>query len=162
MHGETGRAPQTTWEYAVSAADQLALWHADSNPGIGEQPLRHQTVVLLGAAIYQWASNEGADGPGVIDAPLGALINVLRDHAIRALERCPAPADSGAEERTLLVYAYGGPAFDVVQHTALDVVQHHLNDASPVTTVTIADRRPALQEAARRRAAGSVWDDEGF
>ncbi|MCF3105374.1 hypothetical protein IPZ58_27840 [Streptomyces roseoverticillatus] len=162
MDGEKGRAPRTTWEYAVSAADQLVLWHADSNPGIGKQPLRHQAVVLLGAAIYQWASDERQHGPGVADAPLGLLINLLRDQAVSALERCPATADCGAEERALLVHAYGGPAFDVVQHTALDVVQHHLNDAGPATTVTIADRRPALQEAARRRTANSVQDDEGF
>ncbi|WKK27848.1 hypothetical protein QZH56_36985 (plasmid) [Streptomyces olivoreticuli] len=153
------RPPRTTWEFAVSAADTLVLWHAkDGDPRAGEEPLRLQTVVLLAAAIYQWAGDENQDGAAVAGVPLKVLADVLRGRASEALNKCPAPVGSGAKERAYLLDAHGTASFETVRRTALEVVLHHLDDAASV--VTIADRRRAFQEADMRHGLGFFTADE--
>lgn len=55
-----GRAPSGPWAYAVSAADQLLLWHGQGAPALLDEPLRTRAVVLLAACI-----TDRADGPDV-------------------------------------------------------------------------------------------------
>ncbi|WP_449479311.1 hypothetical protein [Streptomyces abikoensis] len=152
------RPPRTTWEYAVSAADRLVLWHADNGaPRVGEDPLRLQTVVMLAAAVHRWASDAQQDGVEVASAPLTALVKLLRERALETLEECPAPAGCGGEERAQLLDQGDVAAFEAVRQTALEAVQHHLDDA--VGVITIADRRPAFHGAAARDRLSVLTDE---
>ncbi|WP_424893463.1 hypothetical protein [Streptomyces sp. XH2] len=156
--GMTGalRPPRTTWEYAVSAADRLLLWHAENgHQDAGEEPLRLQTVVVLAAAIHWWASDAQQDGPAVASAPLTVLAGLLREHALQLLRECPAPAGCGGEQRTRLLDS--GETFEHARRTALATVQHHLDDATGV--ITIADRRQIFH-AATPRAVSALLTDE--
>ncbi|WP_424893251.1 hypothetical protein [Streptomyces sp. XH2] len=157
------RTPRTTWEYAVSAADQMVLWHADASPGMSGEPLRTQAVVLLAASISQWAATAGREGPEIIGAPLEALSQSLRECPVSALRECPAVESCGAAERAHLLDAHGGPVFAAVQHATLDVLRHHLRDSSTTgSAVTIADRRAALQAAAAARSRYQDPDEGDF
>lgn len=158
------RIPVTTWEYAVSAADQLLLWHADTAPDLLREPLRTRTVVLVAAAVADTARVREMAGAAVTGVPLDAAAACVQLHAASALEGCSAPARAGAEEVGLLLAAYGTREFEAVQKTALEVLEHHIQDAGG-GPVTIADRREALQQAARRRhleALASTVGEEDF
>lgn len=163
--GVGGRTPETSWEFAVSAADQLVLWCADGSPELGEDPLRTRTVVLLAAALHDRAQDAGLEGPSVIAVPLARVLDALKRHAASALEACPAPAGAGGEVRDWLLARYATADFDQVARAAQDVVEQHLA-AHDVTTdgVSIDDRRPALRERARRRQHETLaaFEDEDY
>lgn len=159
------RPPATTWEYAVSTADQLVLWCADTEPEVGQEPLRTRTVVVLGAAIYDQARDSGLEGASVIGVPLARVHDALRWHAASVLEACPAPPHTGGEERDWLLAQYGTPEGDLVVRVAQDVVNRHLADADPHSGdvyTSISDRRPALRERAGQFAALHTPEEEGF
>ncbi|MFI1798969.1 hypothetical protein ACH427_16710 [Streptomyces sp. NPDC020379] len=156
--GMTGalRPPRTTWEYAVSAADRLLLWHAENgHQDAGEESLRLQTAVVLAAAIHRWASDAQQDGPAVASAPLTVLAELLREHALQLLQECPAPADCGGEERARLLDS--DEAFEHARRTAVATVQHHLDDATGI--ITIADRRRVFHAATVRAGLGLLADE---
>ena len=151
------RAPATTWEYAVSAADQLLLWHADSVPSVLREPLRTHAVVLMAAAVVDTARAHGVTVTGV---PLNAVTECAWLHAASALEGCDAPAGMGGKEVALLLEEYGGGEFEAVQRVARDVLGHHLEEAGG-GPVTIADRVPELRRADRARRLRALADVVG-
>lgn len=150
------RHPQTTWEYCLSAADELVLWHVQQggNVPVTERP---RVVTLIGAAAYGLAASlsmevhEIADlpltGPDDADSRSRSMLGVLQHHAQAALQTGPYE-DMGAEERKQLLAAYGSPAFDSVRETAIAVIVHHAQSAGRPHP-TIEDRAPAM---ARRNA----------
>lgn len=155
------RRPSTTWEFAVSAADQLVLWSADGAPAVAGEPLRTRTVVLLAAAVYDQAREARLEDAEVASVPLARVYDALRQPASSLLEACPAPAGIGGEERDWLLAQYGTDAAGQVTQAAQDAVNRHLAAAGTNNDVTIADRRPALREAARRRQRETLAALEG-
>lgn len=50
------RPPRTTWEYCLSAAEELVLWHMRQGEDVPEAD-RPRVVTLIGAAAYGLASS---------------------------------------------------------------------------------------------------------
>lgn len=137
------------WECAVSAADQILLWHGQSAPALLEEPLRTRAVVLLAACITDQAV--GPTGPDVLAVPLAALVKCLDRYSASALEAADAPAGTGGEERQELLAAYGTDMFDGVRLAVREALTHHLVDSGP--GARIEDRRRAFTDVERRRQA---------
>ncbi|MFE9123737.1 hypothetical protein [Streptomyces sp. NPDC007172] len=115
MTDATGvRRPDTDWEYAVSAADQLMLWHAQVAPYTAQEPLRTRSVVLLAACLSNRAQAGQLTGPDVTQVQLPEAATVLEHYALQA---CPAPPGTGDEQRDYLVAAFGTDAFQSVAAT---------------------------------------------
>lgn len=84
----TLRAPDSSWDYCVSAADQLMLWHGQSgHPHVVEEPLRTRVVVVLAACLVDRAVAMGLD-PAIVDVPLAGALHILNRHPTSALEAC--------------------------------------------------------------------------
>lgn len=156
------RQPSTTWDHAVSVADQLVLWHGEAEPRVIGEPLRLRLAVLLGAVIQDCAREAGLDGPGVLAVPLARVSEALRIHAASVREGAPAPAGTGDEFREQLLAEFGSDAFEEVWQAALEVVDHHLSDTdAAVEEASIGDRRPALREQHGRRQCERLAALEG-
>ncbi|MFB7552626.1 hypothetical protein [Streptomyces sp. NPDC056154] len=140
------RHPTTTWEYAVSAADQLVLWHARNNPGLLHEPLRTRIVVLLAACVTDRARTAHLDGPDIIDVALTDVLTALNHYPVSSLESSGAPAGTGGEAAADLLRAYGTSEFDEVRRAGRETLTRHLADGGP--HARIADRRQALRESA--------------
>ncbi|WP_331720287.1 hypothetical protein OG985_50130 (plasmid) [Streptomyces sp. NBC_00289] len=175
------RPPRTTWEYCLSAADELVLWHMRQGEDVPEAD-RPRVVTLIGAAAYGLASSISLDGPDVAGLPLTgpdesrsvSVRGVLQHHALRALQTSPYEV-LGAAEREQLLAAYGSPVFDLARETAVAVITHHARSSGQTGQPhpTIRDRAPAMAGApaagprvdvdvARSRqqyltAAGVIW-----
>ncbi|WP_031045626.1 hypothetical protein [Streptomyces sp. NRRL F-5650] len=173
--------PRTTWEYCLSAADELVLWHMRQGGNVPEAE-RPRVVTLIGAAAYGLASSISLDGPDIAGLPLtgpdesssASLRGVLQHHALRALQRSPYEV-LGAAEREQLLAAYGNPAFDIAREAAVAVITHHARSSAETGQPhpTIRDRAPAMvgTRAVRARvdveearshqqflkAAGVIW-----
>ncbi len=143
------RAPATTWEYAVSAAGQLMLWHTGTTADVLREPLRTRTVVLVATAVAGTARIRGTAGPAETGTPRWRACSCT--HAT-ALEGCGAPAGAGAEEVGLLMAAYGAPEFEAVRTAALEMLEHHLQDADGTLG---SDRRPGRGPAPGRAQAAA-------
>ncbi|MGW0493540.1 hypothetical protein [Streptomyces olivaceus] len=162
---ESLRPPQSTWEYCLSAADELVLWHGRQGGSIREAD-RPRVVVLIGAAAYGLASSISVDGPDVAGLPLTgpdesrsvSVRGVLQHHALRALQTSPYDV-LGAAEREQLLAAYGTPVFDLAREAAIEVITHHArsSEATGQPHPTIRDRAPAMVGG---RAAGARVDVE--
>lgn len=163
--GAGRRMPETSWEFAVSAADMLTRWCADRSPELSGAPLRTRTVVLLAAALHDRAKDAGLEGESVLEVPLARVLDALKRHAASVLEACPAPAETGGEVRDWLLAQYATAEFEEVARAAQGVAEQHLaaHDET-VDDVSIDDRRPALRERARRRQHETLaaLEDEGF
>jgi hypothetical protein len=173
-------APRTTWEYCLSAADELVLWHLRQGAEIPAAS-RAQAVVVIGSAAYALASSISLEGPRIVGLPLTgpagqptSVHGVLRHHALSALQACPDD-ELGASEREQLLASYGTDPFDLVMDAAVDVITHHARSSKEAGQPhpTIRDRAPAMahalsdvvrvdvHEARSRqqflRAAGVIW-----
>ncbi|MFF1916150.1 hypothetical protein ACFVYE_32105 [Streptomyces sp. NPDC058239] len=138
------RAPSTRWEYAVSAADQLILWHASRHqPELLQEPLRTRAVVLLAACVNDRAVTQHLDGPDIAAVSLGEVLTALDWYAVSSLESSGAPAGSGGEECAELLQAFGTDKFNAVRAAAREALKGHLADGGPHTRIT--DRRQALR-----------------
>ncbi|MEU6353163.1 hypothetical protein ABZ896_28205 [Streptomyces sp. NPDC047072] len=159
------RPPRTTWEYCLSAADELVLWHMRQGRDVPETD-RPRVVTLIGAAAYGLASSISLDGPDIAGLPLtgpdesrsASVRGVLQHHALTALQTSPYEV-LGAAEREQLLAAYGTSAFDLARETAVAVITHHAQSSgqSGQPHPTIRDRAP---EMAGIRAAGTKVDVE--
>jgi hypothetical protein len=175
------RPPQTTWEYCLSAADELVLWHLRQGESISAAD-RPQVVVLIGAAAYGLASSISVDGPQIAGLPLtgpdegrsASVRGVMQHHALSALQTCPDDA-LGATEREELLTSYGSEPFELARQEAVSVVTHHARHSGETGQPhpTIRDRAPSMAraradnarvdvEAARQRqqfleADGVIW-----
>ncbi|MFJ5036023.1 hypothetical protein ACIQB5_50565 [Streptomyces sp. NPDC088560] len=112
--------------------------------------------MLLAAAVHALAADAGVNGPQVAALPLTSpagqtsLLTTLHDHALSALQSCPAD-ELGSGERAQLLAAYGTLQWAAVQTAARTVVEHHVRDAADhgCPHLTIRDRASAM--AATRR-----------
>lgn len=146
------RPPRTTWEYCLSAADELVLWHMRQGESVPEAD-RPRVVTLIGAAVYGLASSISLEGPDVAGLPLTgpdesrsvSVRGVLQHHALLALQRCPFEV-LGAAEREQMLAAYGSRTFDVARETAVAVITHHARSSGQTGQPhpTIRDRAPAM------------------
>ncbi len=153
--------PGTTWEFSLSAAEELVLWHLASGdvPSVVRQ---RRTTVLVAAAVHAVAADAGLSGQQVADVPLVAavgqasVLTTLRDYALSALEAAPV-GELGNGDREELLAAYGTGGWGDVQTAALEVVDHHVLDAVGVGRPypSIRDRAAAMArtvaEVARAR-----------
>ncbi|KOG26343.1 hypothetical protein ADK35_04510 [Streptomyces viridochromogenes] len=149
------RPPRTTWEYCLSAADELVLWHMRQGGDVPEAD-RPRVVTLIGAAAYGLASSISLEGADVVGLPLtgpdesrsASVRGVLQHHALAALQTCPYEA-LGAAEREQLLAAYGSHTFDLARETAIAVITHHARSSSQTGQPhpTIRDRAPAMADA---------------
>ncbi|MFD4528444.1 hypothetical protein ACFWP7_31900 [Streptomyces sp. NPDC058470] len=175
------RPPQTTWEYCLSAADELVLWHMRQGKDVPEVD-RPRVVTLIGAAAYGLASSISLEGPAVAGLPLtgpdesrsASVRGVLQHHALAALQTCPYEV-LGAAEREQLLATYGSEPFELAREMAIEVITHHTRSSGEMGQAhpTIRDRAPAMAgapaagarvdvEEARSRqqylkAAGVIW-----
>ena len=134
------REPETTWDYAMSAADVLTIWRARDVPAVGRDPLRTDIVVLIGSALYARARSTLAEGaPAVMGASLAYLHSLLGDTAW--LADCPPPPGMGREEMARMVLDFERMA--VARYAARDVLAAHL-DAAAAPAVTVAERAAGL------------------
>jgi hypothetical protein len=173
--------PQNTWEYCLSAADELVLWHLRQGADLSAAD-RPQVVVLIGAAAHGLASSISLDGPEIAGLPLtgpdegrsASVRGVLQHHALSALQTCPDDA-LGASEREELLTLYGSEPFELARQVAVSVVTHHarLSGETGQPHPTIRDRAPSMArvraetarvdvDAARQRqqfleADGVIW-----
>ncbi|MEV5568383.1 hypothetical protein AB0L54_36855, partial [Streptomyces sp. NPDC052196] len=92
------RTPGTDWEYAVSAADQLMLWHAQVAPYTAQEPLRTRAVVLLAACLHDRAHAAHLIGPDIAQVELADVATTLEHHALSTLQSCSAPVGTGGEQ----------------------------------------------------------------
>ncbi|MFD0296439.1 hypothetical protein ACFWJS_28495 [Streptomyces sp. NPDC127061] len=143
------RQPTTTWEYAVSAADLLALWHARSHPGLLGKPVRTRTVVLLAACIIDRARGAGLSGAAIVDVALADVLATVDRYALSSLEGCRAPAGIGGEAAADLLRLYG----------TLEYAEVHGAVRTALTGISrTAGRTPASPTAARRCARQPALD----
>lgn len=145
------RAPVSRWEYCVSAADQLMLWHGRTAPQVLQEPARTRTVVLLAACLHDRASAAGLDGVAVTEVQLGQAADVLERYPVSALEACrTAPAAEGGDIIDELLADYGTDAFERVRQMVRQALAHHRADGGPHVRIAerIAERRSALRDVA--------------
>lgn len=175
-------SPRTTWEYCLSAADELVLWHIREGGAVPEAA-RPRVVTLMGAAVYGLATSISLSGPGIADLPLtgsggssASIRGVLRYHALAALQRCPFDV-RGAAEREELLAAYGSDTFVSARDTAITVIDHLVRAAGQAGHLcpTIRDcvmsgvpetgSRVGVEEARSRQqfltVAGMIWIVDG-
>ncbi|MFE3687790.1 hypothetical protein ACFXPM_31810 [Streptomyces sp. NPDC059095] len=136
------RRPGTDWEYAVSAADQLMLWHAQVAPYTAQEPLRTRAVVLLAACLSDRATAAHLTGPDIAHVQLAGAETVLEHYALSALQAAPAPTGTGDEQRDYLLAAFGDDGFETVRHAVREALAHHIQAVGP--QARIADRRRDL------------------
>ncbi|GHH57548.1 hypothetical protein [Streptomyces candidus] len=140
------RVPDSLWEYAASAADQLMRWHAHGVPGRMEEPRHTRAVVLLAAAITEQARSAHTDvapAKAVLAVELGAADRVIEHYGAPALQVCPAVPGVGQEERDALLAVYGTTEYTSVESHVRAALTAHLADADD-PHVTIAGRREAM------------------
>ncbi|MEU9197740.1 hypothetical protein [Streptomyces hundungensis] len=147
------RRPDSDWEYAVSAADQLMLWHARVAPYTAQEPLRTRAVVLLATCLIDRATAGQLTGPDIVQVQLVEAATVLERYVLSALQACPAPADTGGADRDHLLGVFGDDAFETVRHAVREALTHHLQVAGP--HARIADRRRDLTGLDRQRQEGA-------
>lgn len=154
-----GRAPEGPWEYALSAADELVMWHLDTAEARDDRAddvaARHtQVVVLLAAALYDRGVAAGLAGADLARVELGLVSGALEHHAASIIEAAPATAGLGGEQREQLLAGYGTPAFDDVRTAGLRVLAGHTRDGG----VLLADRAAALAAESRARRLRRLED----
>ena len=161
MTPEALRAPESTWEYCLSAADELVAWHlAQDAPASVTTDLHPHVVLLLAAAIHARATEARLQGPAVadvaLDGPGGVVDLVIRD--ARTVLRA-APARPGEAQREQLL---DSPAalLPTVQVAAAFVLLHHAATAGAVGA-TIRERATAMSAARRRQQVRAVADIMG-
>ncbi|GGT45435.1 hypothetical protein P6B95_38465 [Streptomyces atratus] len=125
------REPRSQREYAVSAGDQLVLWHGRRRPGLLDDPLRTRAVVLLASCLADRAEAAGLEGPAVAKVPLADVVTVLDRY----------PDAVGGDIVDELLSAFGQPEFDAVRQAVRETLVYHLADSGP--HARIADRRQA-------------------
>ncbi|AVH61715.1 MULTISPECIES: hypothetical protein [Streptomyces] len=148
----TALPPRTTWEYSLSAAEELVTWHLAHSQE--PPPDGRETTVLLAAAVHALAAGAGLSGPQVasllLAAPAGqdSVLNTLQGHVLSALQDSPADA-LGSSEREQLLAAYGTGEFTAVQEAAQRVLHHHVQDADGhgQPHPTIRDRAHSMADA---------------
>ncbi|MFJ4672723.1 hypothetical protein [Kitasatospora purpeofusca] len=137
--------PRTTWEYCLSAADELTRIQAPADAA------RHaQTVVLLACVIAAGADGAGLTGTQVADLPMdgtGGALDMLQVAARLSVRAAEAPPGLGGEQRAELLAA-DREDFAAVQALAEDVLRVHLAAAPPGGVPTV---RVCVRTAARRR-----------
>lgn len=139
------RAPIGRWEYCVSAANQLVLWHGRTAPHILQEPARTRSVILLAACLYDRAAAAGLDGAAVAEVQLAQAANVLERYMVSALEACRTfPAAEGSDVVDELLADCGTDRIEWVRQRVRQALAHHRADGGP--HVRIADRRSALRE----------------
>ncbi|MFD8597554.1 hypothetical protein ACFV1L_21385 [Kitasatospora sp. NPDC059646] len=151
--------PRTTWEYCLSAADELACIR--SWPDTGQQ---RQVVVVLAAVLAGGADAAGLTGARIADLPMdgigGALdlLQVAKRLAVRAVQ---PPPGLGAQECAELLEA-DHESYAEIQALAEDVLRRHLDAAPPgaVPTVRECAREAAGTRTMRRVAQALGIDDE--
>ncbi|WP_405690943.1 hypothetical protein [Streptomyces sp. NBC_00057] len=144
------RAPRSRWEFAISAAEQLLLWHGRTDPQVLQEPLRTRSVVLLGACIATPAVTAGLDGSDVSKVPLADAATVLERYVASALESCRDVPDSvGGRVVDEILSVYGQPQFEEIRHVVRETLAHHMADSGP--HVRIIDRRQALLDTGLQR-----------
>ncbi|TXS34164.1 hypothetical protein [Streptomyces sp. OR43] len=155
----TLRAPTSRWDYCVSAADQLMLWHGRTgHPHVIEEPLRTRAVVVLAACLADRAVAADLDGPAIADVPLADALHILERYPVSALEACRnAPADRGGDAVDELLALYGQPVFEEIGHAVHESLAHHLADGGPHVRTT--DRRPALRAVNAPHVPQTAWDE---
>ncbi|MGP3983621.1 hypothetical protein [Streptomyces sp. KR80] len=146
----TEPVPTMDWEYALSAADELVLWHLATDTEEGQaravRECQAHVVVLVAAAVHDRAVATGLVGAGIAQVELAEVLQGLRHHAASLLEAAPATAGLGAEQREELLADYDSDAFAVVRAAGERVVARHMADGG----TTLAGRAAAM--AAERRA----------
>lgn len=147
------RAPVSRWDYCVSAADQLMLWHGHTAPQVLQEPARTRTVVLLAACLHDRASAAGLDGTAVAEVQLGQAADVLERYPVSALEACrTAPAAEGGDVVDKLLAGYGTDAFERVRQMVRQALATSPGRRRPARPDRRADRRAALRSAGRHRS----------
>lgn len=134
-----GRMPENDWEFALSAANELVLWHqatADESMSPDRQTL---TVVLVGCALHSAAVAQHLSGPALAHVHLDAALTTVSSHSLSALEAAPVVPGLGAEQHHELTR---GSLVDEVRADAVVVLERHLADGGQ----TIADRAAALAQ----------------
>ncbi|PJM98634.1 hypothetical protein CG740_34935 [Streptomyces sp. CB01201] len=147
------RRPATDWEYAVSAADQLMLWHAQVAPYTAQEPLRTRAVVLLAACLSDRATAAHLTGPDIAQVQLSEAATVLERYVLSALQACPAPPSTGDELRNYLLGVFDTDAFETVRHAVRETLTHHMQASGP--RARIADRHGDLTDLQRQRQKGT-------
>lgn len=132
--------PETTWDYAMSAADALTRWRAREVPAVGRDPLRTDVVVLIGASLYARTRSALLDGPAVKDASL-AYVRHLLLNARDWISDCPPPPGWSDEEMNTLLIEF--ERFEVARYGAQDVLEAHLRAAAD-PAVNVKGRATAL------------------
>ncbi len=158
--------PGSTWEFSLSAAEELLLWHLASGdaPPVDQQ---RRTVVLVAAAVHAVAAGAGLSGQQVADvllaAPAGSadVLGTLRDYALSALEAAPV-GELGGGEREELLAAYGTGRWQGEHNAALGAVDHHVQDAAGAGQPypTVRDRAAVMARARRERMLAGLADAE--
>jgi hypothetical protein len=155
--GTPPRIPRTTWEYCLSAADELVLWHLNETGGTAAvRALQPEVVVLLAAAAHSAAETAALSGPQIAQVQLTApdgqasMLATVHWHALSVLQACPATDRLGERQRTQLIDAYGTAAFTAVQDAAEEVLQRGVADEEPMHP-TVADRAAVVAKARLRR-----------
>jgi len=154
--------PGTTWEYCLSAADELVLWHLQQGENLEAESERPSVVVLIAAATYALSSSISLEGSQIAHLALGSpggaggILGVVRHRPLAALRGWPADAMGRAETDTLIAER-DSDSFEAVRSAAESVITHHVRSAAEAGRPhpTILDR--ALVELrARVESAGGV------
>lgn len=160
--------PETTWDFSLSAADGLVLWHQKQEDAEALEVEARWVVVLIAAAVHALAVSVSLEGPRIMHLGLGGTAGVqgvLTHRSLTALRTCPDDA-RGADEARSLIASHGGPWFASVQRAADAVIDRHVRTAVDEgrTRPTILDRAslPALADEARSRQQylttdGIIW-----
>jgi hypothetical protein len=112
--------PASDWDYALSAADELAVAHLTSVPDSAVRERQAAVVVVLAAALYACAQAARLHGPDTARTPVHDVAEVLQDVAAvgEVLAAAPARPVRGREQQQLLTEASDGRAGSELREVA--------------------------------------------
>jgi len=153
-----GRAPETDWEFALSAGDELVLAHLASPDAVSGDRIRArraEVVVTVAAAAYDQAQADGLHGRETTKTPLGGMLRRLGGHGADLLAAAPATPGMGLEQQQQLL-ADAGELHEVMA-LAGDVVAGTKEKES----YTIADWAAERRRQKRRRILEALDEEFG-
>jgi len=159
--------PGTTWEYCLSAADELVLWHLQQGEILEAESERPYVVVLIAAATYALASSISLEGSQIARLALGSsegsggVLGVVRYRSPAALRTWPEDS-LGSVEADDLIAGQDGVFFTSVRAAAEAVLTHHVRAAVEAgqPRPTILDRALVRLRAQAESSADGVDVDE--
>jgi len=152
------RVPETDWEYALSAGDELVLAYLAS-PGAPSgdriRARRAEVVVMVAAAAYGQAQAAGLHGRETAKTPLDGILRRLGGHGADLLAAAPTTPGMGLEQQQQLL----ADASEL--HEAMALAGDVVAGAKEKESYTVADWAADRGRQRRRRILEALDEEFG-